>query len=327
MYAKILKLTICLFVLSVSTSSQTQCNLLANILKEYSINNSSSAFLNSIYQKHCSESGYIESSSGGFGLDVILGEIPIGLKGNSSSSKTRIDNFCKEYRSQYQATSSSASYDERISSRALETIDRCLEIERRGATVKGTMASFRSVSFYMHSGPATELVLQGVRAIPENGLSCQGIVGGKLIPFNLATTLRVVSPLSFSCERIPTLKGGTSLLYDEQVIEVQTNLGPFNMVMPKDEKLSPDTANQINARLDAMENRLRSVASSVDGIGAGECSWSNWQNKEPIFPNTTMNACPTGQFLSAIDFGHDHGAFWYHEKVRYKCCALKGKVR
>ncbi|MFB0713684.1 hypothetical protein ACEU59_21360 [Buttiauxella noackiae] len=282
----------CLSLPAASTFADVNsCLSLASTLKEYNISNQSSAFLNSAYDQYCDQSGNTKSTSAGIGLDMVIKAIPIKFTGNYSSSAEAFKNFCRNYSSVATASERKFSYEEKIATKSLETIEACQRIAALGATVTHEIPNMRAVTFFLQNGNATKLEVRGVFPTPNDGVVCEGQIDGQLKTFSKETFAKVESTQGISCERVSKSSPSGVGVFEEQVITLATNLGNYSVFLPQDEKLPLEMAQNISSRIDKLENEgsaLSSKTTTLESDLAQEKASLRY-----IFVENSVN-CPQG---------------------------------
>ena len=114
---------------SIAFPQALQCTDIARTLKEFSISTSSSSYLNSVFDSYCEASGNTKTSSGSLGLDAVVKAIPIKFTGSVSNSDEAMKNFCKNYAGTTAIQERKFSYEEKIASKALDTVAVCLRVQ------------------------------------------------------------------------------------------------------------------------------------------------------------------------------------------------------
>jgi len=291
MTIKIITVVYCLLSPGLTFAGMDSCVSLASTLKEYNISNQSSAFLNSVFDQYCDQSGSTKSSGGGIGLEAVVKAIPIKFTGTYSSNEDAFKNFCKNYSSIVSSSERKYTYEEKIATKSLETIDSCLRIAATGAVVTHEIPNSKSVVFYLQSSAATKLELKGVFPIPDDGLICKGHIDSQLKNINEETDLKIDSSLGVSCSRVPKNKGNGEVVLEEQVITLATNLGNYTVFLPQDEQLPLKMAQDISTRLDKAEFNGADVSSKVSSL---QVEMANEKNAVKYLVVSNGDNCPDG---------------------------------
>ncbi|TDP74072.1 hypothetical protein [Roseateles toxinivorans] len=239
--------TIAFVSANIALAQNLQCPDIAKTLKEYSIDSSSSNFLNSVFSQHCQQDGSKKSSSAGIGLDAVVKAIPIKFTGSYGSSDDAFTNFCKSYASYSTASSNNDSYKETISIKALDTIDQCLRLQSSGVQLTHIVTNVEAMSFYMRSSVTTTFELQGIQT--TGNVKCTGQIKGHTKTFDQAVSATIKATQSFSCTRQATNKPTGAKLFDEATVTVLTNQGNYAVLWPRDERQSIDMATDIDKRI------------------------------------------------------------------------------
>src|SRR5579859_6510810 len=121
-------------------------------LREYNISTSSSSSLDVIYDRYCDSSGEFKSTGANAGLDLIVGEIPIGFKGSYSSYDQAFHNFCRNYYSQRQTNANNFSYQEKIVTKAYDAFNECVRFITLGVSIQHNPISLEQASIFLWAG-------------------------------------------------------------------------------------------------------------------------------------------------------------------------------
>lgn len=273
-------------------SQNLQCHDIANTLKEYSIDSSSSSFLNSVFAQYCHQDGSKKATSGSLGLDAVVKAIPIKFTGSYSNNEQAFTNFCKQYSSFTAASSSSDAYKETISSKALETIAECQRLQATGVIITHQLSNAESLSFYMRNSVLQNFVLQGVGT--TGPVKCSGQIGGSEKPFNMAVNVAIKKSQSFTCVRTGAPKSdGSGIDFAESVVTVLTNQGNYSVFWPRDQRQSSDMASEIERKITALQGELNKTNALLKPI----------MDARPV----AIYLCPSG--TSGWNPGGDWGSY------------------
>jgi hypothetical protein len=308
MSTRILRAMPLLLAATTALSQNLQCPDIAKTLKEYSIDSSSSSYLNAVFTQHCQTDGSRKSAGAGLGIDAVVKAIPIKFTGNYSNSSEAMTSFCKAYSSQTFTSAASDSYKETISLKALETIGQCNMLQAGGYTVSHQVANVESANFYLRSSVTQAFEMQGVST--TGGAICEGLVDGKKRSFDSALNVKIKATLSFSCKRTGLVKERVTS-YPESIVTVLTNQGNYSLFWPRDERQSEDMAVKIDKRITSIEGDLAVTNASVRplvtsdsvqiyscprGLGAGRnAAWQDTGcNGQLSRESTCINTWATG---------------------------------
>jgi hypothetical protein len=257
-----------IFACVTAYSQNLQCPDISKTLKEYSIDSSSSNYLNAVFTQHCQQDGSKKGSSGGVGLDAVIKAIPVKFTGNYTSSDEAFSNFCKTYASQTAASSATDSYKETISLKSLETIQQCLALQTSGTIVTHQISNVESANFYLRSSVTQNFELQGVQ-ISGGTTSCLGQVAGQKMQFDTSINVKIKATQSFGCTRRGVKLANGALSFPESIVTVMTNQGNYALFWPKDERESADMASQIDQRITKIEGDLAVTVKDISPIVRG----------------------------------------------------------
>lgn len=239
----------------ISHSQGLQCPDITKTLREHSISTSSSSYLNSVFDEHCEQNGTAKSSSGALGIDTVVKTIPLKFTGSFSTNREAIQNFCKTYASTTSQESRTYSYLERISSKALETVSECLRLQSLGVTITHDIQNLEKMNFFLKAAVDRHIELSGVDVTPN--VACKGQISGTLASLSPKTYIDIDKSQSFVCTREPTTDSTSGVrAYSEAVITVQTNLGNYSVLWPRDEALPENIASNISNRLNVFQSRF-----------------------------------------------------------------------
>jgi len=269
------------FVFSQSSHAQNlQCVDVARTLKEFSISTSSSSYLNSVFDNYCEASGSTKEAGGSFGIDAVIKAIPVKFTGSYSSSEEAMRNFCKTYASSSSLQERKYSYEEKIAGKALDTVSDCLKLQAQGVVITHDVANRERMSFFLKSGVDQKITLSGVYS--SGGVSCSGLVKGKGQPFTESTFIPKINYQGFTCLRAPQVSTNPNVkLFEEAVIIVSTNLGNYNVLWPRDERISEDMASAISINIDSIKRKTDENSVSISTVLGAKTV--------PVF------RCPTGK--------------------------------
>lgn len=250
------------FFIRCAHAQNLQCPDIAKTLKEYSISTSSSSYLNSVFDNQCEQNGDNKATSAGFGLDAVVKAIPLKLTGNYSSNEQAIKNFCKTYASTMTSEQRSFSYEERVASKALDTIQSCLALQSQGVIITHNIVNVDQTAFFLKSGLEQKISISGIAVSPN--ISCHGIVASKSKPFDETSVLRVEKNQNIFCTRKTSAIPGTNTrVYEEATITVATNFGNYPVLLPRDQRLSENLASDIARKIDLLDKDVSQVSANV----------------------------------------------------------------
>lgn len=239
-----------------------QCPDIAKTLKEYSIDSSSSSFLNSVFTQNCQQDGSRKATGASIGLDAVVKAIPVKFTGSYNNNEEAFTNFCRSYSSFTTATSSNDAYKETISSKALDTISECQRLQASGVIVTHQLSNAESLSFYLRNSVTQTFELQGVQT--TGPVKCTGQIGGAKRTFDMTLNAQITKTQSFSCIRTGAPKPNKSSNdFAESVITVLTNQGNYTVFWPKDQRESSDMASAIDTRITMLQGDLNKTNATL----------------------------------------------------------------
>lgn len=312
-------LLFCSLYSPILVAQNLQCPDISRLLKTYEIDTSSSSFLNSIYSQNCQQDGSKKSSGGGFGLDAVIKAIPIKFTGSYTNTDEGFTNFCKSYTSLATSTSSQDSYKERITDKALNTIDQCNKLQASGIQISHEIVNIESISFYLRNSVTQSFELQGVATTGK--ISCTGLVKGKQAKFDSNINVQVKTTQNISCLR----KGEANPkgpVFDEATVSILTNQGNYSVLLQRDQRLSENLASTLASQITmlradlATSNSMIHVVTDAKPIPIYQCpvgwvkggppgQWASYgcQGQISGTPYCTDNVYPQSQTLPCIALG------------------------
>ncbi|MCB4364387.1 hypothetical protein KIH07_11620 [Hydrogenophaga taeniospiralis] len=322
--AQLIAISIMMVTSSVAVGQNLQCPDIAKTLKEYSIDSSSSSYLNAVFSQHCQQDGSRKSDGGGIGLEAVVKAIPIKFTGSYSNSEEAVSNFCKTYASQTAATAASDSYKETISLKALETIQQCNALQGSGVTIIHQVNNVEAANFYLRRSVIQPLELQGVAA--TGNVTCEGLVGGKKKVFDSSISVSVKTTQSFACKRVGQRQAaGSPLFFSESIITVLTNQGNYSLFWPRDERQSENMATQIDRRITLAEGELAvTKANVVPLVKASSLAIYKCPSGAAVSYNAAWMYLGCNGQLSAESTCSN---VWYNKPVEVRQCAPAGNLR
>lgn len=250
-------------------AADLHCPDISKTLREYSIDSSSSSYLNAVFSEHCQMDGSSKDKSGGVGLDAIVKAIPIKFTGSYSSVDQAFSNFCKSYQLHTSSSSEADSYKQTISAKALDTIQQCLRLQAKDIFVSHEIANAEAANFFLRGNIHQIFELTGVGIVGKK-TTCTGQINGKTVAFDERVHIKNISNQSFVCTRTGHLDPRTQkVYYPESIITVMTSAGNYTLFWPKDERFSEEMASRIDEKITGLEGKLSALTKSVSPIVNG----------------------------------------------------------
>lgn len=253
-------------ILSVSTGAiAAGCDGILSLTRNLTFEQKSIRVAQNIYSQYCSGSTLKSGSSFSLGLDVVIEQVPIGLKLGSGSTKEKVEHLCSQYSNWYANNTASVSLAISTSDKAIDAWVSCQELEKQDV--------FFSVN------PQKELVGFGVRRgtdvidflgmdYVDTHLSCFGPFGdsGKqvLIDKDTRFTLSTSKEQPITCRRTYQSKDGIEYLASTEVSISAEGRPPLIIPLPREEKYEPSFASEINEKITALDARLSTRISNTD---------------------------------------------------------------
>lgn len=241
--------------------------VLTSGLREYRIESSDSAYLNTLFDKHCQSDGRVNQSSMNIGLDAVVKAVPIKFTLGSSDSQQAVTNFCNEYSTSEQRTEITSDYEETIVARAYDSYDSCIRLSQQGFFVTHDLVTADMAQVLLRAGVGRPIQVTGVDTT-EN-VSCVGNDKGQEVTFSVATTLESANTIGMFCTRSSRTNEAGSTVFDEGAVAINIAGDKYNFYWPRSEILAENVASRIEASIIELRATLNSQSSQLQAIGNG----------------------------------------------------------
>ncbi|WP_188569239.1 hypothetical protein [Undibacterium terreum] len=270
-------------------------------LREYSIQTSSSEYLNSVHDNYCEASGSAKSSKFGLGLDAVVDAIPIKFTGSYGSSQEAMKNFCKNYDSSTVALSDQSAVKVTTVSRAYQSFDQCMALAAQNVVLRHQVVSAQSFNFQVAPGFNRPVTINGIQV--EGAVQCYGQTpkSATAVKFdkNTKVTLANNDTVSLGCTRTGTKDAKGNTIYDTATVTLFTNIVPngnYSVYIPKQTTVATDDAADIATRLAILESSLTTTSSNVSRTNSRLDKFRfniQYTDRAP-FPLPSPPGCPAG---------------------------------
>lgn len=216
--------------------------------------------LNTIFDDYCNATGEVKSSATSVGFEALASKLPLKFAGQTASSQTRVENFCRSYSSVRYDTAASGAQSDTVVVDALRAFNDCLAISRANVRVIHTAPTGLEGTFSFQFGSGVEYRLQGVQT--GTNLKCQmQSPNGELVDLGRSSNLTFRETFSAFCNREPhsTTADGRKT-YPRTSVTFASNHGPFSVIYPEEEVQGVEFATAITSRMQATEARLTQLA-------------------------------------------------------------------
>jgi hypothetical protein len=240
-----------------------------------------------IYSNYCSGDKLRSDATLNAGVDVVIEQVPIGLKFGSGNTKEKTSYLCSKYQQWYQNNAQSVSIAVSTSDRAIDAWQRCKELEKEEV--------FFSVN------PSRELIGFGVRRgsdvinflgmnYKSEEMTCFGPFGsdGQQIIINDATrfTLTSAKEQPITCRRtMKTAGNGVEFIPETEVAIMAEGRAPLIVPLPRDEVYEPSHSSELKSQLD---NLARQLAATKSELADARSSLSKFENNLKIKTNIVL---------------------------------------
>jgi hypothetical protein len=232
-----------------------------------SLSTTSDSYYITLYNNYCNADGSVNDSAVNGSLSAIIKDVPIGLKGGSSDSKSQWSQFCSTEKSANVGSSSSYDYQSLVVGQALSSANQCLKTLSDHAytmTYKVMTPEKMVVNFGVPSGQS--IVIHGVTA--DTNVACTGsdLTNGGTFAYRQGIGQTIDASkgsTGISCARAPFTTVGSTPYYKEAAVEVDTNVGQLNIFWPKETVLPLTNASEIEKQIGAVSKQLDVLQSKV----------------------------------------------------------------
>lgn len=222
------------------------------------------ALAESLYTEHCAGSQSSSNSSGSLGIDAVVKAIPIKFRAGGSTSKEKIDNFCKIYDSN-RAQFSNENIDTSVVVReALTAFNSCISMASRGIYFNPVIGA-KQLSVDVRRG-SDDTSITGLTYDPQL-LECR-LPPGKM-PDGTARASLVAdgdsvldlggSFVTITCVRKPQTLGSGEKIYPSAELTIATGRGALYVPIAADAELPPMTASAIEGKSEDLAARIKEL--------------------------------------------------------------------
>ena len=245
------------------------------------------------FNQHCQKSGEVNESSLGIGVEAVVKKIPFTFSTTSSSSKSKLEEFCKVGVQQNYFSASSSDFRDEVVVASLNSFNQCIALENRGLRLTHQEQPPQSVLIYAElTNNFTAASLDAV-AYDSKALDCRSTgfaSDGSAIVVDGSKSLKIAKNFTITCTRKPKTEGGKTY-YPRAVVGVSTSLGPYSVELIEDQLFGFMLASQAKANYDKaiaqrdynlnealgaknaaaqLQNRLNNVSAELFTVSTGE---------------------------------------------------------
>jgi hypothetical protein len=218
---------------------------------------------NAVFNEHCETNGSIKASSASMDLSIPVKAFKIGFSGSQQESRKEMQNFCKSYAVNIQRFDSTYRLSSSVVTDALRSFNQCVELERSSVRISHASTPVRSVVVRVDLNPATtQVALRSVRYDAKVAECTTTIAGPSPVLLNSSWNEQKASgPFAVVCDRKAELVSGGETRFSRFELLVDTNHGPYTVVMPAVSVLGYDLAS-------ANEKRAAAAAVSIANLNS-----------------------------------------------------------
>lgn len=268
-----------------------------------------------IYTEHCEGSSSRSSSSGSLGLDAVVKAIPVRFNAGGSSSKERLDNFCKLYDGSKAEFRSEVTNTSTVVRDSISAFNSCVAMIGRRIYFQPTLG-LTQVSVDVRRG-SDDAAITGL-TYDENLLECRlpprfeetGSERGSSVADENSLLKLDGDYVTISCLRKPMDLGGSEQAYPYAELTIATSRGNMFVPIPADVTLPVARASEIQATMVHQANRISEMEEFRAGLVATQLyqcprdnehrpgDWATWGCLGQISSvNECVNYTHSGQYV------------------------------
>ena len=226
------------------------------------------ASLNAVYDRICTASGDKKNFSFNSGAGIVLDYVPMEGTGNLAASEDKWERFCKSYRGlRYDASHSKVVADVVVGD-ALNSFNRCKEIESKARVVPKLVYSPDSVAITFDFESGAFLQVGGVKT---TNLDCQTNDTPKgPLHLNLNSSFEMKGNFSIICTRTNAIikKNDGSVVYPASSLTIANNVVPYTWNFTEDTLYNNNLASDLQARISNLTTEINSKESDLANFSA-----------------------------------------------------------
>jgi hypothetical protein len=237
------------------------------------------------FNQHCEKNGEVRSSSLSGDVDAVVKGIPFKFGLDSSSSKQKLQEFCRVGAQAGQSSFASTSYRNEVVEAAYKGMNECFAIERQGLRVRHTEQPPEFV-YITASLDSTVLSVTLDNVSASSGVTCTSTnfsSDGSRTTLDGGQKLSITRNFNIQCTRTPNV-AGSKKSYPGARIGLATSLGPYTVTVPAEEtygiELASEAARQVRLKDEQirtqqsealeLQRRLKNPSVTLWGIVRGE---------------------------------------------------------
>jgi len=285
----------------------------AVITKNVFFNTRSDEFLNYVYEKNCGNTSTSSSSGGGLGIKATIDAIPGELTGHYENAQQGMQNFCNNYKSRYQASSTTASYSETVVPDAYTSFDQCVALAARGIEVRPEITDIRSFDIYISPAKKSTLLIKGIKTPPAGNVHCSyndpKATFNKEPQASMSTSLALHEDDSFNmaCTRKGTIAADGGEVFEKDTILVMTDAGDYATVMGADTIVTQRMASVLTDQIKTLQahnedlgNRLVALEKDAEALRSGRGATVASPAMSADVNDHNTYTCPPGSYVTAL---------------------------
>lgn len=208
--------------------------------------------LSYFFNRHCQKNGEINNDSLNVGVDAVVKQIPFGFSAASTSSKMKMEEFCKEGVKQNYFSSNAADYRNEVVVASLQSFNQCLALENKGLRVTHSEQPPQSVLIFGEFTDRLKVVSLDAVAYDPQAISCESTnfnKNGSSILLDGKKSLNIANNFTITCTRKSRIDNGKTV-YPRTVVGISTSIGPYTVELIEDQLYGFSLASQAKANYD-----------------------------------------------------------------------------
>jgi hypothetical protein len=217
-----------------------------------------------VFSQHCEQNGSIRTTSTNVDLSAAYKLISFDFSGTQDDAKSEMQKFCKTFAQDYSSASASSQYKNTVVVDALESFNECRRLETQGVRFAQSVQAPSRLSITAYFNPDTTILT--VKQFDELNFSCTTSAAskdGKIIPAaSINKEFKPKGSFVLSCAR-KGKKSSTGTQYERSSVRIDTNWGPYSVVMQPEGLLNFDLASEAKTQNDELSVRVANLTGTL----------------------------------------------------------------
>jgi hypothetical protein len=212
-----------------------------------------------LFDKVCERTGDLKTETTDTEADVVIKAVPIKFQGAHASSRDRVRNFCREYRSTRMSDKLSRVRTSDVVVEALENFNICMAVDADfDINVEHAFVDPGAIIFdFKFRGVNTRLSVSDVAhskniQCTSTNIKRDGDDDGRVTFGPEQDNIIAESSFNIVCRRVGEEDGAGGTQYQPAFVGIATDLGTYKVSMPADEIYSAELASDARAQISSL---------------------------------------------------------------------------